>query len=108
MGGWVGGCSALKKAQHASTCCSLPVPFVCVSSSHQHLPNPPPASCSPCDKNSKTEMLARSNKFECDTCGSHQEAQRRIKIRAAPSCLILHLKRFKFIEHLRRCVLDTV
>jgi ubiquitin carboxyl-terminal hydrolase 9/13 len=48
-------------------------------------------------------MLAKSNKFECETCGSHQEAQRRIKIRAAPSCLILHLKRFKFIEHLRRC-----
>lgn len=53
---------------------------------------------------SKTEMLAKSNKFECETCGSHQEAQRRIKIRAAPSCLILHLKRFKFIEHLRRWV----
>lgn len=53
---------------------------------------------------SKTEMLAKSNKFECETCGSHQEAQRRIKIRAAPSCLILHLKRFKFIEHLRRLV----
>lgn len=56
---------------------------------------------------SKTEMLAKSNKFECDTCGSHQEAQRAIKIRAAPACLILHLKRFKFIEQLRRCV-DTV
>lgn len=48
-------------------------------------------------------MLAKSNKFECDTCGSHQEAQRAIKIRAAPACLILHLKRFKFIEQLRRC-----
>lgn len=55
-----------------------------------------------CGVRSKTEMLAKSNKFECETCGSHQEAQRRIKIRAAPSCLILHLKRFKFIEHLRR------
>lgn len=56
---------------------------------------------------SKTEMLAKSNKFECETCGSHQEAQRRIKIRAAPSCLILHLKRFKFMEHLRRYVLKV-
>jgi ubiquitin C-terminal hydrolase len=53
-------------------------------------------------------MLAKSNKFECDTCGSHQEAQRAIKIRAAPACLILHLKRFKFIEQLRRCAWQRV
>ncbi|WIA11872.1 hypothetical protein OEZ85_011958 [Tetradesmus obliquus] len=51
---------------------------------------------------SKTEMLAKSNKFECEACGSHQEAQKRIKISAAPPCLILHLKRFKYIESLHR------
>lgn len=48
-------------------------------------------------------MLAKSNKFECEACGSHQEAQKRIKISAAPPCLILHLKRFKYIESLHRC-----
>ena len=47
-------------------------------------------------------MLAKSNKFECEACGSHQEAQKRIKISAAPPCLILHLKRFKYIESLHR------
>ncbi|KAF8071087.1 UBP4 [Scenedesmus sp. PABB004] len=51
---------------------------------------------------SKTEMLARTNKFECECCGSHQEAQKRIKVSAAPPCLILHLKRFKYIETLHR------
>lgn len=56
------------------------------------------------DEHSKTEMLARNNKFECEACGSHQEAQKRIKVSAAPPCLILHLKRFKYIEQLQRCV----
>eukprot|EP00879_Flechtneria_rotunda_P002834 GHRR01003047.1.p1 GENE.GHRR01003047.1~~GHRR01003047.1.p1 ORF type:complete len:435 (+),score=163.33 GHRR01003047.1:149-1453(+) len=51
---------------------------------------------------SKTEMLAKTNKFECECCGSHQEAQKRMKISAAPACLILHLKRFKYIEQLQR------
>lgn len=78
--------------------CQISSPFICI---------PRSASAVLCHAVcywvcSKTEMLAKSNKFECETCGSHQEAQRRIKIRAAPSCLILHLKRFKFIEHLRR------
>eukprot|EP00775_Hariotina_reticulata_P006121 gene6121-6360_t len=51
---------------------------------------------------SKTEMLAETEKFECECCGSHQEAQKRIKICSLPSCLILHLKRFKYIEQLHR------
>jgi len=51
---------------------------------------------------SKTEMLAETEKFECECCGSHQEAQKRIKVCALPSCLILHLKRFKYIEQLHR------
>jgi len=50
---------------------------------------------------SKTEMLARSNKFHCDKCHTLQEAEKRMKIKRLPKVLILHLKRFKYDERLQ-------
>jgi ubiquitin C-terminal hydrolase len=44
------------------------------------------------------EMLDREDKFYCDQCCCLQEAQKRMLIKEAPKCLILHLKRFKYIE----------
>mmetsp|Transcript_6168 Transcript_6168/g.11850 ORF Transcript_6168/g.11850 Transcript_6168/m.11850 type:complete len:357 (-) Transcript_6168:38-1108(-) len=45
---------------------------------------------------SSTETLDRDNKFFCDCCHCYQEAQKRMLIKEAPPCLILHLKRFKY------------
>ena len=47
------------------------------------------------------EVLGGTNKFYCDTCGSHDEAMKRRKVQKAPKILILHLKRFKFNEELQ-------
>ncbi len=47
---------------------------------------------------SATEMLNCDDKFFCDHCCCLQEAQKRMLIKQAPPCLILHLKRFKYIE----------
>jgi ubiquitin carboxyl-terminal hydrolase 12/46 len=44
------------------------------------------------------EMLSCDDKFFCDNCCCLQEAQKRMLIKRAPPCLILHLKRFKYIE----------
>eukprot|EP00898_Chlorokybus_atmophyticus_P000348 jgi/Chlat1/1313/Chrsp118S01716 len=51
---------------------------------------------------SSTETLNKEDKFFCDQCSSLQEAQKRMKIKVAPSILALHLKRFKYIEQLGR------
>ncbi|GBF89856.1 ubiquitin-specific protease [Raphidocelis subcapitata] len=51
---------------------------------------------------SSTEMLSCDNKFFCDACGCLQEAQKRMKVRSLPPCLIFHLKRFKYLKHLNR------
>lgn len=53
---------------------------------------------------SAMEMLDREDKFYCDKCCCLQEAQKRMLIKEAPKCLILHLKRFKYIEHQGRWV----
>ena len=53
---------------------------------------------------SATETLDAEDKFSCDTCGCLQEAQKRIKIKQLPKVLCLHLKRFKYVEDLQRCV----
>jgi len=50
------------------------------------------------------ETLDRDDKFYCDRCCCLQEAQKRMLIKEAPQCLILHLKRFKYIETQGRCV----
>uniref|UniRef100_A0A7N0UPS6 ubiquitinyl hydrolase 1 n=1 Tax=Kalanchoe fedtschenkoi TaxID=63787 RepID=A0A7N0UPS6_KALFE len=56
-----------------------------------------------CLKNfSSTETLNGNDKFFCDKCCSLQEAQKRMKIKKPPQILVIHLKRFKYIEHLGR------
>lgn len=47
---------------------------------------------------SATEMLEGDDKFFCDRCCCLQEAQKRMLIKTAPPVLILHLKRFKYVE----------
>ncbi|GFR43192.1 hypothetical protein Agub_g4184 [Astrephomene gubernaculifera] len=47
---------------------------------------------------SSMEMLDRDDKFFCDHCCCLQEAKKRMLLRSAPPCLILHLKRFKYVE----------
>jgi len=60
-------------------------------------------SVSSCLRNfSSTETLCGSEKFFCDTCHSKQEAEKRIKIRKLPTILVLHLKRFKYVEQVHK------
>jgi ubiquitin carboxyl-terminal hydrolase 12/46 len=49
-----------------------------------------------------TETLNAEDKFFCDKCCSLQEAEKRMKIKKVPQILVVHLKRFKFIEQLNR------
>jgi len=49
-------------------------------------------------KFSTTETLEKQNKFFCEYCCCLQEAQKRMKIKALPQALIIHLKRFKYVE----------
>lgn len=63
-------------------------------------PHPLPAPLPP--PKSSTEMLSCDNKFFCDACGCLQEAQKRMKVKALPPCLIFHLKRFKYLKHINR------
>uniref|UniRef100_A0ACD5Z0T4 Uncharacterized protein n=1 Tax=Avena sativa TaxID=4498 RepID=A0ACD5Z0T4_AVESA len=61
------------------------------------------SSLTSCLKNFfSTETLNADDKFFCDKCCSLQEAQKRMKIKRAPQILVIHLKRFKFIEQLSR------
>eukprot|EP01114_Cavostelium_apophysatum_P023139 TRINITY_DN8623_c0_g1_i1.p1 TRINITY_DN8623_c0_g1~~TRINITY_DN8623_c0_g1_i1.p1 ORF type:complete len:343 (-),score=70.53 TRINITY_DN8623_c0_g1_i1:56-1084(-) len=47
------------------------------------------------------EMLSGQDKFYCDVCHSKQEAEKGIKIKKLPPILVLHLKRFKYIEQVQ-------
>jgi ubiquitin carboxyl-terminal hydrolase 12/46 len=59
----------------------------------------PNSSITHCLKSfSAWETLSGANKFHCDTCGSLQEAQKCMRLKSLPNVLVLHLKRFKFIE----------
>ncbi|KAL6552162.1 Ubiquitin carboxyl-terminal hydrolase 3 [Orobanche gracilis] len=59
------------------------------------------SSITSCLKNfSSTETLNAEDKFFCDKCCSLQEAQKRMKIKKPPQILVIHLKRFKYIEQL--------
>eukprot|EP01130_Rhizamoeba_saxonica_P009369 TRINITY_DN3802_c0_g1_i1.p1 TRINITY_DN3802_c0_g1~~TRINITY_DN3802_c0_g1_i1.p1 ORF type:complete len:290 (-),score=25.32 TRINITY_DN3802_c0_g1_i1:285-1154(-) len=49
-----------------------------------------------------TEYLRGSNKFYCDICCGLQEAKKRMHIKKLPKVLVIHLKRFKYIERLAR------
>ncbi|GAA0161550.1 cysteine protease [Lithospermum erythrorhizon] len=61
------------------------------------------SSITSCLKNfSSTETLNAEDKFFCDKCCSLQEAQKRMKIKKAPHILVIHLKRFKYMEQLNR------
>ncbi|KAK1302349.1 Ubiquitin carboxyl-terminal hydrolase 4 [Acorus calamus] len=61
------------------------------------------SSITSCLKNfSSTETLNAEDKFFCDKCCSLQEAQKRMKIKKPPHILVIHLKRFKYIEQLSR------
>ncbi|XP_039144611.1 ubiquitin carboxyl-terminal hydrolase 4-like [Dioscorea cayenensis subsp. rotundata] len=61
------------------------------------------SSITSCLKNfSSTETLNAEDKFFCDKCCSLQEAQKRMKIKKPPSILVIHLKRFKYMEQLGR------
>ncbi|KAH7652776.1 Ubiquitinyl hydrolase 1 protein [Dioscorea alata] len=61
------------------------------------------SSITSCLKNfCSTETLNAEDKFFCDKCCSLQEAQKRMKIKKAPYILVIHLKRFKYIEQLGR------
>ncbi|KAK4777068.1 hypothetical protein SAY86_005756 [Trapa natans] len=61
------------------------------------------SSITSCLKNfSSTETLNAEDKFFCDKCCSLQEAQKRMKIKKAPQILVIHLKRFKYIEQMGR------
>ncbi|KAJ8433929.1 hypothetical protein Cgig2_001858 [Carnegiea gigantea] len=61
------------------------------------------SSITSCLKNfSSTETLNAEDKFFCDKCCSLQEAQKRMKIKKPPHILVIHLKRFKYIENLGR------
>ncbi|XP_008794513.3 ubiquitin carboxyl-terminal hydrolase 4-like [Phoenix dactylifera] len=63
----------------------------------------PNSSITSCLKNfSSTETLNAEDKFFCDKCCSLQEAQKRMKIKKPPHVLVIHLKRFKYIEQLGR------
>lgn len=61
------------------------------------------SSITSCLKNfSSTETLNAEDKFFCDKCCSLQEAQKRMKIKKTPHILVIHLKRFKYMEQLGR------
>ncbi|CAN6479865.1 unnamed protein product [Victoria cruziana] len=61
------------------------------------------SSITSCLRNfSSTETLNAEDKFFCDKCCSLQEAQKRMKIKKPPHILVIHLKRFKYIEQLGR------
>tara|TARA_R110002050_G_scaffold191163_3_gene325906 strand:+ start:760 stop:1908 length:1149 start_codon:yes stop_codon:yes gene_type:complete len=52
------------------------------------------------EKFSFTETLSQQNKFYCENCRTLQEAQKRMKVKELPRVLIVHLKRFKYVEQI--------
>mmetsp|Transcript_26131 Transcript_26131/g.62160 ORF Transcript_26131/g.62160 Transcript_26131/m.62160 type:complete len:352 (-) Transcript_26131:103-1158(-) len=61
------------------------------------------SSLTSCFRNfSSTETLGQEDKFFCDSCCCLQEAEKCMKIKQLPNVLLLHLKRFKYIEQLGR------
>ncbi len=49
-----------------------------------------------------SETLCSEYKYHCECCCSKQEATKRLRVQKLPTVLALHLKRFKFVEQLRR------
>jgi len=52
-------------------------------------------------KFSHATLLNESNKYECLKCRCKQEAFSRMRIKTPPQVLVIHLKRFKYIEEYR-------
>lgn len=56
---------------------------------------------------SKRELLHGSEQYMCDTCRCRQDAYKSFKFKRLPQCLILHLKRFQYLEQqqsfIKRC-----
>ncbi|KAF0976385.1 hypothetical protein FDP41_004612 [Naegleria fowleri] len=58
------------------------------------------SSITQCLKNfSSMQILKSNNKFYCDHCCSHQEAQTRMTIKQQPQVLAIQLKRFKYMNN---------
>jgi len=51
---------------------------------------------------SDVELLNKNDKYFCDTCCTLQEAQKRMIIKQPPNVLLLHLKRFEYVEQMGR------
>jgi ubiquitin carboxyl-terminal hydrolase 9/13 len=51
------------------------------------------------NKFTRVERLSGTNKFSCECCGSLQEAEKRTRFKSLPKILVLHLKRFKYLEN---------
>ena len=49
-----------------------------------------------------SETLCSEYKYYCECCCSKQEATKRLRVKKLPTVLALHLKRFKYVEQLRR------
>ncbi|CAM9699129.1 unnamed protein product [Phaeothamnion confervicola] len=62
----------------------------------------PDSSVSACLRSfSSTETLTRKDKFFCESCNALQEAEKQMKLKRLPPVLVLHLKRFKFVEQVQ-------
>jgi len=61
------------------------------------------SSITSCLRNfSGIETLNKHDKFYCDNCCSLQEAHKCIRVKRTPNMLVLHLKRFKYLENVGR------
>ena len=47
-------------------------------------------------KSFESELMTGDNKFFCENCDSHTEADRTVTVVSPPECLIITLKRFKY------------
>jgi len=62
-------------------------------------------SISYCIKNfSNAEVLKDDDKFHCDKCKGLHDAEKKVLIKNLPNTLIIHLKRFKYDDQLKRLV----
>ena len=51
-----------------------------------------------------SELLCSESKYYCEECCSKQEATKSLRVKVLPQILVLHLKRFKYMEHVGRFV----
>jgi len=53
---------------------------------------------------SNPEILKDNDKFHCDKCKGLQDAEKKIMIKSLPNTLIVHMKRFKYDDQMKRLV----